>query len=183
MELSAVLIECRKGNELAWEELVHTFQGRVYGLVYHLVGNREDAREIAQDVFVKVYQHLDSCRDAQMFFPWLMRISRNSCIDHMRKCKWGAGSHDLVSQNVGAHSGSADNPEALFLAASRRRHLHGCLERLTRLNREVIILKEIRGLSLAQIASLLQIPLGTVKSRSNRARLELAQRLAEFGGS
>jgi len=92
-----VLVErCRQGDDLAWEQLVRRCQGRVYALAYHYLGRFEDARDVAQEVFVRVYQQLDSCH-GYGFMAWLLRIARNHCIDQIRRWKarpriaWEAG--------------------------------------------------------------------------------------------
>ena len=87
MDLSAILRRCREGDELAWEALVRQFQARIYGLAYHFVGNAEDARDLAQETFIRLYQNLALCPDENGFLPWIIRIARNACIDHLRRKK------------------------------------------------------------------------------------------------
>jgi RNA polymerase sigma-70 factor (ECF subfamily) len=181
MDLSTVLENCKGGNELAWEELVRRFQARIHGIAYRHTGNAEDAREITQEVFVKVYRNMDACPDAELFFPWLYRISRNACIDHLRRAKSRPPAHDIPVDRAFLPAATGDGPEQQWIARSRERLVYSGLQKLSRLNRELILLKELKGLSLVQIASALKIPLGTVKSRSNRARIELAQKLMELG--
>jgi RNA polymerase sigma-70 factor (ECF subfamily) len=183
MDLSMVLVNCKGGNELAWEELVRRFQARIHGIAYHYTGNTEDAREITQEVFVKVYRNLDAWPEAELFFPWLYCISRNACIDHLRRLKARPPAHDVPADKAFLQGPTGDDPEQQSMARSRQQLICSGLQKLSRLNRQLILLKELKGLSLAQIASALKIPLGTVKSRSNRARIELAQKLVELGHS
>jgi RNA polymerase sigma-70 factor, ECF subfamily len=181
MDLSLILQRCISGDALAWEALVRQYQSRIYGLAYHYVGNTEDARDLAQEIFVRIYQNLAACADEAMFFPWIIRVARNACIDHLRRRKVRAYGKDIALDRVAGVPDSGDTPEQQCAANARKRLIHRALSQLTGLNREIILLKEIQGLQLDEIACLLKIPLGTVKSRCNRARLELAQKVVALG--
>jgi len=177
MDLAILLERCRAGDELAWEALVRQFQARVFGIAFHYTGNAEDARDLAQEIFIRIYSHLDLCADERMFVPWMIRISRNACIDHLRRKKARPAPVDIAVEEMVHLQAAGPNPEEHWMADSRKRVIHLAFRRLTALNREIILLREILGLSLDEIASVLKIPLGTVKSRSNRARIELAERV------
>jgi RNA polymerase sigma-70 factor (ECF subfamily) len=187
MELSVLLDRCRGGDELAWEALVRQFQACIYGVAYHYVGSAEDARDLAQETFIRLYQNLALCPDETGFLPWIIRITRNACIDHLRRKKARPPAHDLEAGEMFNLRSPGIDPEQQYAANSIKRLVHLALKEMTDLNREMILLKDIQGLALEEIASLLNVPLGTVKSRSNRARIELAQKLAllrgEFAGS
>ena len=182
MELSEILQSCRNGDELAWEAMVRQYQARVYAIAYHYLGNSEDARDLAQEVFVRIYQNLHLCSDAKMFIPWMIRIARNACVDHLRRRKARPPAHDIDVTEATYLTAQGGNPEEQWAESSKKRLVYRALRELTDLNREIILLKEILGLSLEEISSMLKVPLGTVKSRSNRARLELAQKLFALGG-
>jgi RNA polymerase sigma-70 factor (ECF subfamily) len=186
MDLSTLLRRCCSGDELAWEALVRQFQGRIYGIAYHYVGNAEDARDLAQEVFVRIYQNLTVCPDEERFLPWIIRITRNICIDHLRRKNVRPPMQDVAAEDLRSLRASGDDPWQLYVEDSRKRLVHRALQEMTELNREIILLRDIQGLPLEEIASQLQVPVGTVKSRSNRARIELARRLAflrsEFAG-
>ena len=96
MNLSVILSRCKAGDALAWEALVRQFQSRIYGIAYHYVGNPEDARDLAQEVFVRIYQNLGSSTDEQMFLPWIIRIARNACIDHLRRKRARSQGRDVA---------------------------------------------------------------------------------------
>lgn len=181
MELSQALPLVRRGDELAWEFFVRFFQGRVFGLAYHYTAQAEDARDLAQDVFVRIYQNLALVPDEPGCLPWIIRITRNACIDHLRRRKARPPLWDLPAEELFDLRATDQNPEEAHLAAVRKTMVHRALQELTDLNREIILLKEIQGLGLEEIAAILEVPLGTVKSRSNRARLELAQKLCAAG--
>ncbi len=181
MDLDALIQRCREGDELAWEALVREYQSRVYGIAYHYAGNREDARDLAQDIFVRVYRKLRLCPEAGAFVPWLIRIARNVCIDHLRRRKVRSPAVDVPVEEAPHLAAGGDNPEQQWLRNARKRMIYKALDSLTSLNKEIILLKDIQGLSLEEIASLLRVPLGTVKSRCNRARIELAQKVLALG--
>jgi RNA polymerase sigma-70 factor (ECF subfamily) len=176
MDTSTLLDRCRQGDELAWEALVRQYQGRVYSVAYHYLGNAEDARDLAQETFIRVYRTLSRV-DAETLFPWILRVTRNAAVDFLRRRRARPPSQDLVAEDLRDLESRAPNPEEDCARQDRKRLVQKALARLTRLNREIIILKEIQEMSLQEIAALLGIPLGTVKSRSNRARIELGQTL------
>jgi RNA polymerase sigma-70 factor (ECF subfamily) len=177
MDLQLLLERCREGDELAWEALVRQFQGRVYGIACHYLGSGEDARDMAQEIFVRIFQNLHICRDAQWFLPWAMRISRNLCIDQLRRRKARPPAHDIDVDDMRDLPSRGLNPEEQWAEDSRKQLVHRALRDLTDLSREIIILRDIQGLPLEEIALLLKVPLGTIKSRCNRARIELARRV------
>ena len=181
----AALVErCRQGDDLAWEWLVRRCQGRVYGLAYHYLGNVEDARDVAQEAFVRVYRQLASF-EGDRFMAWLLRITRNLCVDHLRRRNTRPPAEDLRADAGDGETprDTAPSPEQAWLTDARRRVVHEALRRLNAANREVILLKDIQGLRLDEIASMLGLPIGTVKSRAHRARLELARQVIEIDPS
>ena len=177
MDLAMLLERCKAGDELAWEALVRQFQARVFGIAFHYTGNTEDARDLAQEIFIRIYRHLDLCGDEGMFVPWMIRISRNACIDHLRRKKARPAPVDVAVDEMVHLQAPGLNPEEHSMAEARRQVIHLAFRKLTALNREVILLREILELPLEEIASMLKIPLGTVKSRMNRALIELAERV------
>ncbi len=182
-ELAGIIERCQTGDELAWEYLVRQFQGRVYGMAFHFLGDREEARDITQEVFIRVYQNITSISDAQGFFPWVLRITRNACIDHSRRRKARPPISDMELGDVLDLRHPGNTPEEEWIAGTRKMMVCRALQQMTALNREIIILKDIQGLQLEEIAAMLGVPLGTVKSRSNRARIELAEKLLALTGA
>jgi RNA polymerase sigma-70 factor (ECF subfamily) len=178
MDLSTLLERCCRGDELAWEALVRQFQARIYGIAYHYVGNAEDARDLAQEAFIRIYQNLATGPDEERFLLWIITITRNACIDHLRRKKTRPPAHDIAADDLVTLRAPGADPSQQYAADSRKRLVHCALQQMTDLNREIIVLRDIQGLALEEIASLLCVPLGTVKSRSSRARIELAHKLA-----
>jgi len=180
MELTRILESCREGDELAWEMLVRQYQGRVFAIAMTYVADRDEAHDLAQDIFVRIYRNLDSCREADRFLPWLVRIARNASVDHLRRRKARPPVRDIPVEEVWNLAATTPSPEDDCESSSRRRLLMAAMQRLSSINREIILLKDMQGLPLEEIAGLLELPLGTVKSRSSRARVELAQVVREL---
>lgn len=181
-DLERILEKCRRGDGLAWEALVRLFQGRVYGVAFHYLRDREEARDLSQEIFVKLYRSLDSF-DGGAFLPWLLRLSRNAAIDRLRRVKARPPAADIPADESFDLKTDEPSPEDSWIADGRKRLIHRALGLMSHRNREMILLKEIQGLQLEEISEMLELPLGTVKSRSNRARVELARRVVELDPS
>lgn len=159
---------------MAWEALVRRYQARVCGFAYHFVGSRDDARDLTQEIFVKIYRHLASCEDPQRFESWMFQVTRNACRDFLRRQKARPPAQDVPIEemhDLAAPGLAADEVAQLQM---RKRLVHRALAELGEINREILLLKDIQGLSFEEIARMLDLPIGTVKSRSSRARLALA---------
>jgi RNA polymerase sigma-70 factor (ECF subfamily) len=180
MELTDLLQRCRQGDGLAWEALVRRYQARVYGLAMSYMRNAEEARDAAQEIFVRVYNKLDTFREQETFLPWLLRLGRNVCIDQLRRAKARPADAGAALDDVPDFADSRGTPEEAAETQSRQRLVYRALDKLSEPYREMILLKEIQGLKLEEISSMLDIPVGTVKSRSNRARIELARAVLEI---
>ncbi|MCZ6649238.1 MAG: sigma-70 family RNA polymerase sigma factor [Acidobacteria bacterium] len=174
-DLELILERCRQGDELAWEALVRRYQSRVYATALQYVRDTDEALDLAQDIFVRVYKRLETFQGHETFLPWLMRLARNAAIDHLRRRKARPPRRDVQVEDNPPLPDTSPLPDANWESKGRRQLVHNAMGQLTSTNREMILLKEIQGLNLKEIAELLGIPVGTVKSRSNRARLELAR--------
>jgi RNA polymerase sigma-70 factor (ECF subfamily) len=173
-----LLPRCRAGDEGAWRELVALHTRKVFGLAYRFTGRVDEAEDLTQEIFIKVYRTLDRYRENDGPFPaWLTAVARNHAIDHYRRRK-----QDLLRR--------AEDPQILEHAPAREEHpvvglhrkerarlVHRGLQSLPPDLRLPLILCDLQGQSYDEIATALEVPLGTVKSRINRARLELAKRL------
>ena len=174
-ETEQLIARCRQGDDLAWEALVRRYQGRVFAVAFHYLRDREEARDTAQDIFVKLYRNLHTLRDDRPFLPWLLRLSRNAAIDRIRRLKVRTPPAEVPVEDAPQLPAPDPTPEERTLSGARQRLVYRALGQLTETNREMILLKEIQGLKLEEIAGMLEIPLGTVKSRSMRARLQLGK--------
>lgn len=183
MELDTLVAQCRAGDEVAWEALVRRLQGRIYALCYHYLRDREEAREMAQETFIRIYRALPDFEATGSFLGWSARIARNLCFDQLRR----------LGRTPSRGAEPIDDPERPYepvepsesVVSRQARHdlLERALEGMSRINREMILLKDIQGMSQEEIADLLAIPIGTVKARSHRARRELADRVLELDPS
>ncbi len=182
MEIADLLERCCEGDELAWEGLVRQYQSRIYGIAYAYVGNAEDARDLAQDIFIQIYKKLDTCQHPDRFLPWIIRIARNAGVDFLRRQKVRPRPHETPLEEMHDLRASGPNPEEAFAAASRKHLVYRALQTMSEISREVILLKDMQGFAFAEIAEMLKVPIGTIKSRSNRARIELARAVIALGG-
>jgi RNA polymerase sigma-70 factor (ECF subfamily) len=183
LELETLLERCRQGDELAWEALVRQFQARVFGLAYHYLHDREEARDVAQEAFIRIYRNLDRFEVGGNFAAWSLRIARNCAIDRLRHLKSRPPLDDAQVDEQVILAGTHTAPDAEAMGNERQRLLYRALDLMSAINREMILLKDIQGLQQQEIAAMLSLPLGTVKTRSSRARVELARRILELDPS
>lgn len=183
LQTETLLERCRAGDEQAWEELVRRYQGRVFAVTLRFLRDREEARDVAQDVFVALYQKLDRVPDDRVFLAWLLRLTRNRCVDRLRRLDARRWKRTVPVDEANALPDAAPDPEARRAGAGRRDLVRRALRRLGATSREVILLKEVRELKLTEVAAHLGLPVGTVKSRAHRARLELAEAVRAIEGS
>jgi RNA polymerase sigma-70 factor (ECF subfamily) len=173
-----LLPACRGGDEAAWRSLVELYTRKVFGLAYRFTGRVDEAEDLTQEVFVKVYQTLHKYREADgAFGAWLMAVARNHAIDHYRRGRQERARRTedpLVLETAPAQE---EHPIAGLEREERARLVHRGLRALPPELRLPLILCDLQGLPYDEIARSLEVPLGTVKSRINRARLELAKRL------
>ena len=183
LDVATLLVRCRQGDDLAWEALVRQFQARVFSVACHYLRNAEEARDAAQEIFVRVYERLDTFHGDEAFLPWLLRLSRNVCIDTLRRQKVRPRPTEDVTDETRPIASTAPTPEGAYAVSAARDLLYRAMDRMSDSDREILMLKEIQGLKVEEIAGLLKIPIGTVKSRCNRARLDLAARVRRLDPS
>lgn len=182
-ELEQTIRQCQQGNPLAWEALVKQFQAKVYGVAYYYLRNSADAQDATQDVFIKVFNSLDKLERSQETFPaWLVTIARNSCLDRIRKSRTRQRYEDEYEKSDANVGLTRDTPETRNVEEQRRRLMYAALAEFDDTNRDIVLLKEIQGLKLEEVAEIMSLPVGTIKSRSNRVRIALAKRLIELVG-
>ncbi len=169
---------CLKGDARSWETLLRSYTGRIYNMAYRYTGRFDVSEELTQEIFLKVYQNLSSFRpQSGSLRNWVMRVGRNLIIDHYRatrKDRKVAGSEELEVLEFAEQAPSASPFENLYLK-ERAEFLVSGLHQLTPELEEAVMLRDIEGLAYQEIADLLGIPEGTVKSRINRGRIELAK--------
>lgn len=183
LDIETLLERCRQGDELAWEALVRQFQARVFGLAYHYLREREEARDVAQEAFIRIYRNLDGFETGGNFAAWALRITRNCAIDRLRHLQVRAPFDDARVDERVPVADTRPAPDLDAMESERQRLLYRALELMSAVNREMILLKDIQGLQQHEIADMLSLPLGTVKTRSSRARVELARRILQLDPS
>lgn len=172
---------CLQGDDAAWETIVNSFGRRVYNLSYRYTGHKEESEDLTQEIFIRVYQNLKSYRsDAGTFQNWVLKVGRNLIIDHYRQTRrfqQAAGTEEMESMNL--KDNKLPNPHRAAEQLEASRFLQDGLQALSPELKEAIILRDLEGMAYQEIAELLSIPEGTVKSRINRGRLELAKLLTK----
>ena len=169
---------CRAGDGAAWEEIVQTYSRRVYNLAYRFTSRADSAEDLTQDVFVRVYRSLDQYNPKQGDLQnWLMRLARNLIIDDYRKRQ--RAPQDDIADDLDDHKYHLRSAENSVQREMERRELgaqvQSGIDKLSADLRTCVILRDIEELSYQEIVDLLKIPEGTVKSRINRGRIELAK--------
>ncbi len=173
------LIErCLAGDERAWDRIVTQHWRRVFNVAYKFVGRHDVAEDLTQDIFLKIFRALGTFDRRANFQTWLISVSRNLCIDHYRSVR---KERELVDRSVDAEDASpvSREPDALTALerSDRRVLLHRALEQLPDTLRTAVLMRDIQEQSYREIAQELDLPEGTVKSRINRGRHELARQI------
>lgn len=172
--------ESQAGSNEAFDGLVALHQSRVFNISLRLVGDRETALDCAQEAFLRAYHAIRSFRGDCAFTTWLYRITSNVCMDELRRRKPTeslSADEDETADPLERLAEDGPGPEQRLLQEERRRAVLKALGRLPELHRSVLVLYDLQGLSYEEVAGVLQVSLGTVKSRLNRARLALKEAL------
>jgi RNA polymerase sigma-70 factor, ECF subfamily len=174
----SLIEQCLSGDQAAWETIVRQHWRKVFNVAYKFVGKHDEAEDLAQDIFLKIFKALDTFDRRANFQTWIISIARNLCIDHYRSVRKeretiarevDAGDLTPVSAEIG--------PEGALERSDLRALLQRALERLPVALRTAVVLRDLQELSYQEIADHLDLPEGTVKSRINRGRLELARQV------
>jgi len=187
-QIVALLVRrCVAGDAGAWEEIVQRFNRRIYNICYRFAGGGEDAEDLTQEVFIKIYRTMASF-DAEKasFNTWVTTVTRNLLVDHFRKTK-----NDRITDSMDAPIGNEDEGQALsekiedkgltpdqhVQKQQTQKIVQEALQKLSPELREAVILRDLQDMDYREIAQVLKVPEGTVKSRINRGRTELARLL------
>ena len=185
----AVLLvrRCIAGDAAAWEELVQRYHRRIYNICYRFAGSADDAQDLTQEVFIKMYRTLSTYdMERGAFMTWVTTMARNLLVDHFRKTKQDRVTDSLdvgpteredsmpLSEQL---PDTAATPDALAQSQQVGQTVHRALQKLSPDLREAVILRDLQDMDYKEIATVLKVPEGTVKSRINRGRAELARLL------
>jgi len=179
---------CAQGDATAWEEIVQRFHRRIYNICYRFAGSADDAQDLTQEVFIKVYKTVSSFDGEKASFnTWVTTVTRNLLVDHFRKTR-----NDRATDSIDAAQGAdedgptladrlasdgSENPQRHVESRERREMVQRALQQISPDLREAVILRDLQDMDYREIAQVLKVPEGTVKSRINRGRAELARLL------
>ncbi len=177
---SSLVERCLHGDEAAWEDLVKLHTRRVYGICYRFTGKDLEAQDLTQEVFLRIFRTIGSFRSGEgSFVIWLTRLTRNLLIDHYRRTKQDRATDSIEDQLPVLEERTAVSGRTDGMLAGREANevLQSALAKLSPELRETVILRDLEELEYREIADVLHVPEGTVKSRLNRGRAELARLL------
>ena len=174
-----LVARCREGNDDAWRELVDRFGHKVYAISYHFTLKREDAEELSQEIFLKLFENLHRYDGGFPLVAWILSVSRNLCIDRYRRRKREKSFRFVSDDAVTALLKSDDDPASMALKKERTQMLFSALADVPEDLAEILILRDLNGLAYDEIGKALELPEGTVKSRLFRARAEVARKIRE----
>lgn len=171
--------KAKQGDMTAFEELILKHEKIVYNVALRMMNHSEDAKDISQEVFLKAYRNIANFDERSAFSTWLYRITTNTCIDEMRKRK-GKQSYSLEEELENEDgtmqrqiADEGDTPEESLLREERKSEILQALENLSAEHKAAVVLRDVKGLSYEEISEILELSLGTVKSRISRARNQL----------
>ena len=186
-DVALLVRRCLAGDAGAWEEIVERYNRRIYNLCYRFAGSAEDARDLTQEVFIRMYRTLKSYDlERGALSTWITTITRNLLVDHFRKSKQQrltesldtvASEHEDAKPLSEKIEDKSSPPDAGVQGRETREFVHRALQRLSPELREAVILRDLQDMDYREIAVVLKVPEGTVKSRINRGRAELARLL------
>ncbi|MGA2534220.1 MAG: RNA polymerase sigma factor [Candidatus Aminicenantales bacterium] len=181
MDLNAIIKDCLEGRQGAWETLMNTYAKRVFNMAYQFCGSRQEAEDLTQEIFLKLYNSLSKFDFEKNFTAWLLTLTKNYLIDEYRRTKWEKTLRDEFDERVLPQT-SLSGPEATLEQKETQALIWAGLNRLSSEMRMAVVLRDLQGRSYEEMAEILKLPLGTVKSRVNRARIALAEVLREQKG-
>jgi RNA polymerase sigma-70 factor (ECF subfamily) len=174
----SLIEQCLAGDQVAWEQIVRQNWRKVFNVAYKFVGKHDEAEDLTQDIFLKIFKALKTFDRRANFQTWIISISRNLCIDHYRSVR---KERQTIARDVDSNDLQPITPERGPYAQAEhhdlRAQLRQALETLPIALRTAVVLRDLQELSYQEIADRLGLPEGTVKSRINRGRIELAHQL------
>jgi RNA polymerase sigma factor (sigma-70 family) len=181
--IEALIQRCLQGDQIAWDLIVRQYWRKVFNVAYKFVGKHDEAEDLTQDIFLKIFKSLDTFDRRANFQTWLISISRNLCIDHYRSVR---KERETIDRDVDANELMPASHEPGPVAALEQRDrvtlLRQAMARLPDTLRTAVLMRDIQELSYQEIADRLRLPEGTVKSRINRGRTELARQIRKLRG-
>ncbi|MGE5343031.1 MAG: RNA polymerase sigma factor [Candidatus Omnitrophota bacterium] len=180
MEIEILIKRLKTGDQEVWKMMIDMYSRKVYNIALNFTGSKEEAADITQDIFLKVYRNIDKFNEELSFTAWLIRLSKNYCIDHWRKHKYHR-KHMELDENGPYVSEDIDTPEERFTNEYDATYIRNKMQLLPPDLMPLMIMRDVEDMSYQEISEYLELPLGTVKSRINRARAKLAKILLMEG--
>jgi len=181
--IETLIQRCLQGDQIAWDLIVRQYWRKVFNVAYKFVGKHDEAEDLTQDIFLKIFKSLDTFDRRANFQTWLISISRNLCIDHYRSVR---KERETIDRDVDANELTPASQEPGPVAALEQRDrvtlLRQAMSELPDTLRTAVMMRDIQELSYQEIADRLRLPEGTVKSRINRGRTELARQIRKLRG-
>jgi RNA polymerase sigma-70 factor (ECF subfamily) len=177
-----LIAECLQGRTEAFGELVCRYQDRLFNTLYRLLDNADDAQDVVQEAFLHAYQSLDGFKGDSQFYTWLYRIAFNTAISLKRKQRAVLSLHSDREEGSDVEpldASETNQPEHALQRREEERRVQLALNRLSPEHRTVLIMKDMEGQKYEVMAEVLQVPIGTIRSRLHRARLELRELLRQ----
>jgi RNA polymerase sigma-70 factor (ECF subfamily) len=174
--------DCLRGDSASFGLLVRKYQDRLYNTLCHVVGSREEAEDVAQEAFVQAFVKLASFQRNSAFYTWLYRIAFNTAVSRSRR-KRPQRSVDAAREALGEEPmDTTEEVTERLLREERATQVRAALEELSEEHRSILVLREMEGLCYEEIAEVLELPVGTVRSRLHRARSQMRDQLKEVLG-
>jgi len=179
-----VIKSCKAGDEKAFTEIVLHSQKKVFNIAYRMLGNLEEAKDLAQEVFISVFESIKDLKEEIKFDAWLTQITLNHCRNRWKYLKRRRYfKSDSLDDPIETEEGSmpralvdpSDNPETLYEKKSIQQFIQGGLLKLNEDQRELVVLRDLQGFSYEEMGELLGLPEGTIKSKLHRARMDLKE--------
>jgi RNA polymerase sigma-70 factor (ECF subfamily) len=181
--IDAIIERCLRGDQAAWDDIVRLYWRKVFNVAYKFVGRHDLAEDLTQDIFLKLYRSLNTFDRRANFQTWLISVARNLCIDHYRSVR---KERETMNRDVDASELTPASPDANAQTQLEQRDrvalLRTALNRLPPTLRTAVLMRDIQELAYTEIAEKLGVPEGTVKSRINRGRTELARQIQKLRG-
>ncbi len=180
---SALIKKCKNGDIQAFESLINAYQKKAYNIALRIMANEEDAKDMAQEAFIRIYKSIMNFREESSFSTWIYRIVTNVCLDEVRKRKNSATiSIDAAISIDGIETKyelccDKETPEDIYEKTEKKEIILGAINELSEEYKGAIVLRDIEGFSYEEIATIMNCSIGTVKSRINRARNILKDKL------
>ncbi|MFW6160210.1 MAG: RNA polymerase sigma factor [Acidobacteriota bacterium] len=174
MEIEETIKKCLNGDQGAWKMIVNAYSQKIFSMSYQFTGSHQEAEDLTQEIFFKLYSSLKKYDFRKNFSAWLLTLAKNHLIDNYRRTKWEKKNRDELDERF-FESAESEKPEHKLEQQETQKTIWKGLNQLSPDIRLALILFDIQGKTYEETAEILAVPVGTIKSRINRGRLQLTQ--------